>query len=113
MNDINRKRIINEVDNLKLFLFHIQEIIGKDEAAVFAAFPEIVKIKDLNPLIQKTTINFKIRNMLMIYSNRTGNDASQILSYILDDAEDYMWLDLLDRSILLYFKKNEVFKHLK
>jgi hypothetical protein len=108
--EIMRKRKDNERDNLSLFLFHVKEIIGMNESDWFKKEKEIQEIKELNPNIQKVVINAKLRSMLMKFTSRTKKDVSDLLGYILDDADDTVWLDLLDRTILLYCKEHDVFK---
>ena len=103
-----KKRTKDETDLVSLFILHVSHIVGKSESEVINNSVEIRGVADFNPLMQKITINSKLRSILLLYANKTGGDITGLLSYILDDAEDYVWLDMLDRTILRFFKEKDV-----
>ena len=100
----------DEVNLVELVAFHISEIINKEAAEIFLNHNDIKTCYNVNQLMQKIRINVALKNMLLVFSNRTGKDVTSLFSYMIDDSDNGVWIDLIDRVILLYCRDNELFK---
>lgn len=105
----NTPRVEGEPDLVTLMIRDLTNHYCAAASAIFIAEPAIINVQHLNPISQRIIINRWFTNTLLLYRNRVEDTAvSEILLYVINDGTVNDWLELMQRVVIPFFKKNNV-----
>lgn len=106
--DFNRPRDENE-ENLIAYIQSLYDAIDMNEVIKtnFVQHPDIIAIKDLNPISQRVIINKYLSTLLYMLKTITKVDITEILIYLMNDGTIEDWKINISTFVIPAIKEYE------
>jgi len=98
----------DEVNLVDLIAEHIKQAMGDESSLIFLNDEEIAAVHQINPVVQRITINKYINSILLIFTSITNINVNDILQFTSNDGLNEDWITLIKEFIMPFFTEHNV-----